>query len=293
VFLVINPKISIVVPNFNGGRFLRHCLRSLTDQQYDLLEIIVIDGGSTDNSVQIIEEYEPHISYWVSEKDLGPAYALTKGFAKASGEWLGWVNSDDILLPGAITTLSRLAPLVKIKTEWIIGSRLFINEQGFAIDSQKGMQEPEFLVARDSYGIPQEATFFTRLIYDSVGGIDKTLKCHFDLDLFLRFYRICRPAYSSFVFGAFRQRHDQISRNLSLSNLDYATKINGLYTKFSIHEKVILRLSRTRFRSSLRALLRNLLIRGLLVDPQAILTLKYDVATDEWLLSTGYANALL
>lgn len=286
------PKISIVVPNYNGGRFLRQCLISLIEQEYEGLEIIVIDGGSSDDSLCIIKEFESSITYWVSEEDSGPASALSKGFGKASGQWLGWLNSDDLLLPGAIMILSRLIPLVESKTEWIIGSRLLINEQGFAIDMQNSMQMPELVVARDPWGIPQEATFFSRWIYDSSGGIDTGLRCHFDLDLFLRFYRINRPAYSSSVFGSFRQRRDQISRNTELSNRDYDQKINSLYRQFPLHAKIVRRLTKTRFRALLRTALHSLLVRGLLVDPQTLLSLRYDLLSDSWYVSCGYANAL-
>ena len=98
------PTISIVVPNYNGSATLADTLQCLVDQDYPGLEIIVVDGGSTDKSVQIIRQYAPHIAWWVSEPDRGQAHAINKGFARATGEIVNWLCSDDLLLPGTLRT---------------------------------------------------------------------------------------------------------------------------------------------------------------------------------------------
>ena len=102
------PSISIVVPNYNGGATIEATLVSLIDQQYPRLEILVVDGGSTDNSVEIIRKYEDRITWWVSEKDRGQSHAINKGFARATGEILNWLCSDDTLLPGALETVGKI-----------------------------------------------------------------------------------------------------------------------------------------------------------------------------------------
>lgn len=96
------PAISLVTCSFQQGKYLEQTLRSVLDQGYPGLEYIVIDGGSTDRSIDIIREYEPALSYWVSEPDRGQTDALVKGFRRATGEILGWLCSDDLLLPGAL-----------------------------------------------------------------------------------------------------------------------------------------------------------------------------------------------
>jgi glycosyltransferase involved in cell wall biosynthesis len=101
------PSISIVVPNYNGGTTLQKTLQSLIDQNYPNLEIIVVDGGSTDNSVEIIRAFESHIAWWVSEKDRGQSHAINKGFARCTGEIVNWLCSDDLLAPGALHTIGR------------------------------------------------------------------------------------------------------------------------------------------------------------------------------------------
>lgn len=102
----IYPKITVVTPSFNQGEFIEKTILSVINQGYPNLEYIIIDGGSTDNSVEIIKKYENHLSYWVSEKDNGQSDALNKGFAKATGDLLCWINSDDYFLPDAFKIMS-------------------------------------------------------------------------------------------------------------------------------------------------------------------------------------------
>lgn len=101
------PTISIVVPNYNGDATIGATLQSLVDQKYPKLEIIVVDGGSTDNSVEVIKQFEPYITWWVSEKDSGQSNAINKGFARCTGEIVNWLCSDDILSPGALHTVGK------------------------------------------------------------------------------------------------------------------------------------------------------------------------------------------
>lgn len=100
-------SISIIVPNYNGGSTIGRTLQSLVDQHYPNLEIVVVDGGSTDNSVDVIKQYEKHITWWVSEKDRGQSHAINKGFARASGEIINWLCSDDELTPGCLAFLGE------------------------------------------------------------------------------------------------------------------------------------------------------------------------------------------
>src|SRR2546426_12347701 len=95
-------KTTIVTPSYNQGRFLEQTIQSVIGQQYPNLEYIVMDGGSTDNSVEIIRKYEDQLAFWVSEKDEGQSAAINAAFAKSTGEILGWVNSDDMYLPGTL-----------------------------------------------------------------------------------------------------------------------------------------------------------------------------------------------
>ncbi|NEQ65714.1 MAG: glycosyltransferase [Symploca sp. SIO2D2] len=106
-YLTRLPTISIVVPNYNGGETLELTLQSLIEQNYPKLEILVVDGGSTDNSVEIIKQFEQHITWWLSEKDSGQSNALNKGFAKCTGEIVNWLCSDDLFAPGALHIVGK------------------------------------------------------------------------------------------------------------------------------------------------------------------------------------------
>ena len=103
------PRISIVTPSYNQGQFIEETIRSVLLQGYPNLEYIIIDGGSTDNSVEIIKKYSPWLTYWVSERDRGQSHAINKGFEHASGDILGWLNSDDMLAMGSLRRVAEIS----------------------------------------------------------------------------------------------------------------------------------------------------------------------------------------
>lgn len=180
-------RISIIVPSFNQARFLDDAIRSLVEQEYPHKEIIVMDGGSTDGSVDIIRKYESHLAVWKSEADGGQASAISAGFALATGQVVGWINSDDLLTPGA---LERLALAVRMA-----GSPDGVFHGGWeVIDADSKVQEVFFglrivpWIARAiGPAICQPGTFFGRDAYLRVGAVDPTLKYSMDLDLWMKF----------------------------------------------------------------------------------------------------------
>jgi glycosyltransferase involved in cell wall biosynthesis len=164
------PKVSIVMPSLNQQEYLEQAIRSVLLQNYPNLEFIVIDGGSTDGSVDIIQKYSPWISYWASELDNGQSEALNKGFTMASGEIFAWLNSDDLYLPGCI--LRMVETMMKHPAVGLaIGQVGVINEKNEII----GCFEPidysliKFLSFQQIF--PQQAAFFARWVVDRIGGI--------------------------------------------------------------------------------------------------------------------------
>lgn len=157
----MNGRISIVVPSYQQGRFLAATLDSLLAQKDPDLEILVVDGGSRDESVAVIERYAPHLAWWVSEKDRGQSDAINKGFARATGEWLGWLNSDDLLLPGALATV-REHIRAQPEIDWWTGSGHFISAEGqwlYAYGRTAELREPAQLSDWRTHWIAQPSTF--------------------------------------------------------------------------------------------------------------------------------------
>ncbi len=178
------PKISIVTPSYNQGRFLEETILSVLGQQYPDLEYIVIDGGSTDNSVELIKKYEPHLAHWVSESDRGQAHAINKGFKMATGEIMAWINSDDFYLPGTLAFVARRLDMMK--PELLFGNCLhFVHDQpsahGSDVRSEHGRRD-----LRLADYIIQPSAFWTREAWLRTGLLDESLHFGFDWEWFIR-----------------------------------------------------------------------------------------------------------
>ncbi|NCO32266.1 MAG: hypothetical protein AUJ92_19740 [Armatimonadetes bacterium CG2_30_59_28] len=189
------PRFSVVTPSYNQGRFLEETIRSVLLQGYPDLEYVVIDGGSTDNSVEIIRKYEAWLAHWVSEKDRGQSHAVNKGLARATGQVIGWLNSDDVYRPGvfraiAKTVVCQTAPMV------VFGTCDLVNESGGLLQHLPthfhGHEALIHLFApplKGSHGLPQPGVFFLREMVKHVGGLDEGLPYAMDFDLWIRLSR--------------------------------------------------------------------------------------------------------
>ena len=196
------PLISIVTPSFNQGAYLEETIRSILLQGYPDLEYIIIDGGSTDNSVAIIKKYKRWLTHWVSERDHGQADAINKGLASCTGEIFNWINSDDYLLAGA---LGKIATAFH-EADAVAGVVVNFNEEGFQKPLVPLKLEAEKLVLADPTAQwHQPGVWMQRAKVIECGGIDASYDYSFDWDLTIRYLNLFpRVNYLSDVLVHFR-----------------------------------------------------------------------------------------
>jgi glycosyltransferase involved in cell wall biosynthesis len=181
------PKVSIVTPSYNQADFIEETIRSMLLQGYPNLEYIIIDGDSTDKSVEIIQKYEPWLSYWVSEPDRGQTHAVNKGFALCNGEILAWLNSDDTYEPGAITTVvQRMASDPSIDV--IYGNVKITDEKGDLLAEVRSVPfNSQAFLYETVHIIAQSAVFWRRQLQIKVGDVNEDLHYAMDRELLIRF----------------------------------------------------------------------------------------------------------
>lgn len=208
-----NLKISMVTCSYQQGKYLDATIRSILDQQYPNLEYFVVDGGSRDQSVEVIQRHQDKLTAWVSEKDRGQTHALAKGFAQAKGDILGWLCSDDILLPGA---LQKVAAYFEAHPEvdFIYGNALWIDAQGGYIRPKKEMPWNRFIFMFDHNYLAQPSCFWRRSLFEKVGGLDESWNLGMDSDLWMRFSHHTRPHYINEYLGCMRDYPEQKTQAL-------------------------------------------------------------------------------
>jgi glycosyltransferase involved in cell wall biosynthesis len=204
------PRITIVTPSFNQARYLEETICSVLEQGYPNLEYIVMDGGSTDGSVEIIEKYAEHIDYWVSEPDGGQAAALASGFARATGDVYGWLCSDDVYKPGALALAGAMFELVGDLT-LVYGDTEYLYPDGTRQWKPRISYHPPTM--RYFNVVSQPSAFFSASAYRQCGGIDTSLGYAMDYDLFLRIGTSARCVNVPVVMSTYRM-HD-VSKTIS------------------------------------------------------------------------------
>ena len=190
--------VSIVIANYNYGRFLEEAIQSVLSQSCDDYELIIVDGGSTDNSVEIIKKYADKIAWWVSEKDKGQSNAFNKGFAHAEGRFLTWLNADDVMLPGVIEKLKYAADKYP-KCEWFVGGVLWLDPEMKVVNCGRGRPFSEIRYREGNVSVWGPSSFFTKRLLDSVGGVDERYHFTMDSELWLRFAYKLNVRYRPFA----------------------------------------------------------------------------------------------
>ena len=182
----MRPKLTIITPSFNQAAFLERSLRSVLDQGYENLEYLAVDGGSTDGSVEILERYSDRLAWWVSEPDNGQTHALNKGLARATGDIVAYINSDDYYLPGAFD--AAVDALERSRALWVVGAARFVDQD----DAVLSVWRPEPPVRRrvwwllGPWGVPQAGTFWRRDAFERFGPFREDMHYVFDTEFGLR-----------------------------------------------------------------------------------------------------------
>lgn len=238
------PKISIVTPSYNQGEFIEATIQSILSQNYPNLEYIIIDGGSTDGSVEIIKKYEDHLYFWCSEPDGGQYDAINKGFSHSTGEIMAWLNSDDMYCPWALRTVaSVMSELPQI--EWLTTlNPVFWDWYGFCtkVGSIPGYSREAFL---DGCYLPpcsntaidwiqQESTFWRRSLWEKAGGcVPLEFKLAGDFDLWSHFYLHTDLYGITSPIGGFRSQANQKSRQLELYAIEAKKSLSTIRESFN------------------------------------------------------------
>jgi len=197
------PLVSIITPSFNQAAYLRAAIESVLAQDYPRIEYVVVDGGSTDGSREILESYAPRLAWWVSEPDAGQTAAINKGFARARGSIFAWLNSDDVLYPYAVReAVGHLEEHPEVGM--VYGDADYIDEQGVAIGRFPAARTDYRRLRRGYVHIPQQAAFFRARLWKMVGPLDEAFRFAMDYDLWVRIAAISPLAYCPRRWAGFR-----------------------------------------------------------------------------------------
>ena len=201
------PKLSIITPSYNQAAYLEQAILSVLQQEYPNLEYFVVDGGSSDGSVDILKKYSNRLAYWVSERDRGQSHALNKGFAMTTGEWVGWLNSDDYYLPGALDAVAATVSTAYPSVGLVFGRGLRVDPDGREI-AAFWPRDPVFDRHALLYGadyILQPTAFIRRDAWVAVGPLDEDLHYCMDYDLWLRLSETYEVATMAHPIAAARE----------------------------------------------------------------------------------------
>lgn len=231
------PKISVVTPSFNQADFLEECIESILGQNYPNLEYIIMDGGSTDGSVDIIRRYSSYISYWQSQADGGQYQAINDGFLRTTGEIMTWLNSDDKFHPGSFETVSAIFNEHQ-NVEWIMGRPNGFDQEGhqsWILDYLPLWDRKKYL--NKNYSNPyiqQEGTFWRRSLWEKAGKyISRNFEFAGDLELWARFFRYAQLYSVDALLAGYRQHPQQkAARFLDLYNDEAEAVLDAEQTFF-------------------------------------------------------------
>jgi len=199
------PKITIVTPSYNQGDYIEETIRSVLLQGYPNLEYIIMDGGSDDESVKVIEKYSAWVTHWESKSDRGQSHAINKGFAMSTGDIIAWLNSDDILLSGALNAIALAYMQDPDKIILADVQNRFEDGRPSRIIKQKNVKLVNFINPwNEAWGWHQPGVYISRMMYEKSGALDENLHYAFDNDWMCRLLLIAEPQYVDQPIAGFR-----------------------------------------------------------------------------------------
>jgi len=221
------PKLSIITPSFNQGEFLEQCIESVLSQDYPNLEYLILDGGSTDQSAQIIERHRPRLAWAISENDGGQSDAINKGLTRATGDLVAWLNADDFYLPGAFRTVVE-AHRRRPGGAFYFGDGLRVDRQGKTIsgffpDGRVMFSRPALLLGLNF--ILQPSTFINRKMLHQAGLLDGSLHWGMDGDLWMRLSAAAPPVPIEAKLSATREYADTKTSTGSFARVEELRRI--------------------------------------------------------------------
>lgn len=204
-------NFTIVTPNYNMGRYLAETIESVLENMAPGDEYFIIDGGSEDDSLEVIRRYEERITGWISERDRGYADALAKGFSRSTADYQCWINCGDLLLPGTLE--QARTSLSETRADMIFGDDFYVDEEGRVLQVSDGhVRDLRDMMLYGGWTPLQDACFWKRSLYEQVGGLNPDVRYAADYDLFLRMSMSGICTYVPKVFSAFRRHDGQTSR---------------------------------------------------------------------------------
>ena len=219
------PKISIVTPSFNQGQFIEATILSVLEQNYPNLEYIIIDGGSSDNTIDVIKKYEHHLTFWVSEKDKGQANAINKGLVHCTGQIFNWINSDDYLEPGALHKIA--SAFSDVKVNMVAGKVRTFSRVDQEIITNQNLSAIGLMTWAPGVKFVQPGVWMRRELIEPCGGIDEQFHYAFDWDLYIRYlYHFPQVKELDELLVHFRQHEN--------------SKTQSLLDRFTIEERKII-----------------------------------------------------